>query len=230
MEENKDIEVFNVVSEDPLDPDSGRSLVNLIPTKSFLTKRLAEVSHEVNRGRTEKEFNYVLKNDEYYSTLRRLRLQFWNTYNSAISSSTKISVPAIYAGIVSRNAFVTIMECDIRAAFLFTQPHKVKLIQEDLLYEGYRHLDEIMALPVTLANGLPDHKTIAVKLKVIQMMEDRISGSVVQRTQSYEEKVIKKDKDISEDKRAEDLRREIEQIKKSLNKEAIEEAEFKDAE
>ena len=117
------------------------------------------------------------------------------------------------------------MSDDLIATFIFTQPHNVKTIQEDILYEGYKYLEEIMMLPITNASGEANNSLISNKLKIIQMMEDRVNGSVVQRSQTYSEQVSRFEGNPADDpKKLDELRNEISMLKKNLNKE-IEEVE-----
>lgn len=226
MSENKD--VFNVASIDSNGMDVHKTMYELLPNDSKLRERLGDVAVEIGRARTDKEYNYLLKDDELFSTTRRLRHQFWNIFNQTVGlRKSKIAIPTVYAGIVSKAAFYKILECDIRATYILSQPHDIKTIQRDLLYEGYRYLDEIMAIPVVDALGRPDHKVIQTKLNIIKMMEDRISGSVVQREQKYIENVSKGDKPMESQENLNELRAEVDRLKLSMGKQ-IEEADFKE--
>ena len=197
-----------------------KSLIDLLPNGSYVKQRLLDVAVEISRGRTEKEFHYLLKDDENYATTRRIRHQFWNVFNHAISlDKPKITNTSIYSGIVSKQAFEKLIECDFRATYIFTQPYDIQAIQHDLLYEGYRYLDEIMAIPIMDSRGKPDHKAIQTKINIIKMMEDRLHGSVVQREQKYIENVEKKElHPMDSQKNLDLLQDEVNKLRKKLGK------------
>lgn len=220
MTENTDLAL--VADSSAYDADNPNSLQALLPENSFLPERITELADEINRGTTDDEFKKLLKHDKEYRTLRRLRLQFWNLYNIAVGSSVKrktIPVNSIYAGIVSNVKFRSIMDNNLYAAFILTQPVKVRLIQEDLLYEGYRALEEMMEMDILKADGTVNDRIVGHKIKIIQMLEDRINGSVVQRVQQHIEqgsKFIGNPLDSAED--IEKLKLEVANMRKNLGK------------
>lgn len=204
-----------------------KALIDILPD-SKLRNRMLEVASEISRGRTEREFNYLLKEDEDYPVARRLRHQFWNVFNNAMTlNKTKFNITAVYRGLISQQKFNKLLDCDIKTAFILTPPFDIKSIQGDLLYEGYRHLDEIMQMPVTDSRGAPDHKAIATKIQIIKMMEDRIHGSVVQREQKYIES-LNAESPVSSKEKMEELKAEVEKLRIDLGKASVEDAEFKD--
>ena len=206
--------------------DNHRVLVDLLKD-SKLRDRMIELASEISRGRTEREFNYLLKDDPDYSAARRIRHQFWNVFNNTISlAKTKFNMTAVYRGILSQQKFNKLLDCDIKTVFILTPPFDVKTIQHDLLYEGYRALDEVMQIPIIDDRGKPDHKAIATKIQIIKMMEDRIHGSVVQREQKFIESVNKDTGNTTQ--KIEDMKAEVEKLRIELGKATVEDAEFKE--
>lgn len=219
-----------VVDQSAYDKDNPRSLQNLLPENSTIGGIITRLADEINIGHTDEDFKKILRDKKHYKTARRLRLQFWNLYNIASNSKVPKIIPinCIYAGIVSYTTFNSIVSDDKLAAYIFTQPVKVRLIQEDLLYEGYRALEEMMDMDITKADGTINDRLVGHKLKIIQMLEDRINGSVVQRVQQHIEQGSKfKGNPLDTDEDIEKLKREISNMKKNLGKD-IEYAEYKE--
>lgn len=203
-----------------------KALIDILP-ESKLRNRMLELATEISRGRTEREFNYLLKDDENYPVARRLRHQFWNVHNHTMTmGKAKFNITAVHRGLISQQKFNKLLDDDIIASFILTPPFDIKSIQHDLLYEGYRHLDEIMQIPVMDDRGRPDHKAIATKIQIIKMMEDRIHGSVVQREQKYIEN-INSQESVSAEAKTEELKAEVEKLRIELGK-TIPDADFKE--
>jgi hypothetical protein len=208
--------------------DNKKSLSSLLGKDTFLYNRMVQLADEINMYRTEGEFKISFNKHKHYSTARRLRMQFWNSYNLVINSpskTAKMSPEALHTGICSPTVYKQLMNDDLIATFVMTQPHDVRAIQGDILYEGYKYLEEIMMLPITNALGEANNSLISNKLKIIQMMEDRVNGSVVQRSQTYSEQVSRFEGNPADDpKKLDELRNEISMLKKNLDKD-IEEVE-----
>jgi hypothetical protein len=214
------------------DPSNEKTLQAMFPTTSTIPQRITELAGEIHRGRSDEEFKTALKEDKDYKTTRRLRLQFWNMYNTYTGMKHKkpISVNSLYSGIATPHKFRDIIADDKLAIFIFSQPLDIQLIQEDLLYEGYRQMEEIMDASMLKADGTVDPRIISHKLKIINMLEDRVNGSVVQRSQSYVEQTSKFDKGtINTPEELDAVKMEIQKLKKSLGKqEMVADAKFID--
>lgn len=228
--EDQDGQLAIVVDETAYDPSNKECIQAMLPENSIVPGRITELADEINRGRTDDWFRKFLKKDPDFKVARRLRLQFWNMYNHYASMENKKPIPitSLYAGIVTPQKWKKILRSDELATFIFTQPTKVKLIQEDLLYEGYRQLEEIMEASIYKKDGAVDPRIVTHKLKIINMIEDRLNGSVVQRTQNYTQQVSKFEGNHAETK--EDVlkvREEILKLKRELGKD-VEDAEFRE--
>lgn len=224
-------EIVHIVrGQDALNEDYEKSLYNLLKPESNILERLQSTTVQdiIKAGYSEADFKAQFGHSRDYKTLRRIRHQFWNEYNVACSTKQQyLQTHRIYTGIVSRPTFLKLIRDDLNVAFLLTQPQDVTLIQQDLLYEGYKHLEEVLDLPIKDKHGNVNDKLIGHKIKVIQMLEDRLNGSVVQRTHTFNENASgnngpQNDQDVAK------LREEIANLKKDLGKESIEEAEFKE--
>lgn len=222
-----EVEIVKPIARpDTVSRTNKKSLINMIEKETYMHDRLVATQDEVAKMQGEQEFKYLLGKHKHFSTLRRLRLQFWNVYNQAINApakNAKMLLVSCHAGICSQPFYKKLLDDDTVATFIFTQPHDIKVIQRDILYEGYKYLEEIMMLPIVNEDGAPNDKLIAHKIKIIQMMEDRLSGSVVQRTQGFIETAPAE----ASPKQIDDLRAEVERLKTGLGKQ-IEDADFKE--
>lgn len=226
-----DGEIQLVVKPEAYDPSNTKSIQNMFLGSSVLPERITELAGEIDLGRSDESFKKLLGDHKDYKAARRLRLQFWSLFNTYASSpvDNKIAVTSVYAGIVTFGKFHNIVKDDKLATFIFSQPLNVRLIQEDLLYEGYRQMEEIMEAPIYKADGVVDPRIVAHKLKIINMLEDRINGSVVQRSQNYvkTESVFDKSGPQTPEE-LESVKKEIEELRKTLGKKDVIDAEFVD--
>lgn len=217
-------EQLHVIDHDAFSKDNDASLWEILPKSSVPYKTLEQVADKLESGFTDKDFANMYdngRNHSEYGMMRRLRMQFWNLYNEAQDSKNpKILPHRIYAGITSAGVFRNLMKSELNALFLFTQPQQIRRIQEDLLYEGYRHMEEVLMLPIMDKLGNPDHKMIDTKIKILGMIENRYSGSVVQRQQIHQEtKVSGENPAIKAD--YEKLKEEVAALEKELGKQKI---------
>lgn len=223
-------EIVHVVrGQDALNEDNEKSLYKMLKPQSNILERLNNklVQKIICSGYSESDFKEKFGHSSQYKTLRRIRHQFWNEYNIACSTKQQyVQTHRIYTGIVSRPTFLKLIEDELNAAFILTQPQDVTLIQQDLLYEGYKHLEDVLDLPIKDKHGNINDKLIGHKIKVIQMLEDRLNGSVVQRTHTLSENA--NPNTPTNDQDVEKLKDEINKLKKDLGKEAIEDASFKE--
>lgn len=215
-------------NRDALDPDNKKSIHKALRHDNKLLVRLKDVTHEIEKGYSEYEFSKMFGADKNYALLRRLRHQFWNEWNIYCSSNAEF-IPAhrIYSGIITKDTWAKLLNDDLYVTFILSQPQDVKLIQQDLLYEGYKHLEEILNLPLMDDKGRIDNKLIGHKVKILQQLEERVEGSVIQRTHTVNQTVG----DASQPRSAQDvdkLREDIAKLKRELGKSEISDAEFKE--
>jgi hypothetical protein len=206
---------------------SDRTLQQTLRTGSRLRQRFDELSDEISYVRNDYDFDLLLRDHKFYSIARKIRLRLWNEYDKTIKSGKNFMMASVYYGIISESSFYNkILKDDLLMTFIYTRPQEITSIQEDILYEGYKQLEQVMLMPIQNPDGSPNVRLIQYKLKIIQMMEDRVNGSVVQRTQTYVEQVSKfEGNDKNEKKQLEDLRKEVANMKKNLGKE-VEDVEF----
>jgi hypothetical protein len=218
----KQLQEYELSGEDAFNPDHERSFYKILPQDSKLLLRADELLPQVEKGHSDAEFKAMFGYDKNYSLLRRLRLSFWNLYNEAQGSKQPyINQTRIYSGLCAYSTFIKILNDDLYTTFLLTQPHDVKLIQEDLLYEGYKYLEEILELPVKDKKGMVNSSVIGHKIKIIEMMENRLQGSVVQRAQSYSEEVKRVTGTPESDEDVKKLRDEVAKLRGDLGKELL---------
>lgn len=228
-EESTELQV--IADYEVYDPSNEASLQKMFKETSIIPGRITALAGEINLGRSDESFKSILSSHKDYKTARRLRLQFWNMYNifSMSKAKTPLPVTSVYNGIATTHKFHEIVKDDKLATFIFSQPLKVKMIQEDLLYEGYRQMEEIMEASIYNKDGIVDPRIVTHKLKIINMLEDRVNGSVVQRSQSYVEQTSKFEKGhIETPEELDAVKAEIQKLKKSLGKQEVVDAKFTD--
>lgn len=200
--------------EDAFDPGDKNSFFNMLPEHSKVLTKITELKSEIARGYSDQEFKEQFGYDKNYRMMRRIRINFWNLFNEQVGSpNPKIQHQRIWAGITSKATFLRLMNEDLYATFMLTQPQDVTLIQEDLLYEGYKYLEEILELDLHDQKGNLQNSLIGHKIKIIEMMENRLRGSVVQRAQIH---TTENQSNSAPDDKAEALKIEIAKLRQEM--------------
>ncbi len=215
-----------LVFKDPFSESHERSLVNLLPEGNLLRERIVDLADEINKGRTDHEFKALFGHDKNYTLLRRLRFAFWNQYNEAQGAvNPNMVIARVHSGLTTYPTFMKLMNDDLYATFVLTQPHNIRLIQQDLLYEGYRHFEEILEADIYDDKGRVQSSLIGHKIRIIEMLQNRLEGSIVQRQQIYSEEV-RTDNSPKNEQDVAKLREEIASLKKDLGKDALPEVSY----
>lgn len=148
----------------------------------------------------------------------RLRLKFWNEYERAQESMEWMVVVHIYSGICSREYFFQkYMIEPYKMAWLLCPPANYLVITEEALQVGLEALRDILEQKLTLPNGRINVALGNLKLKIVELLDIRVKGAVVQKTMNLhvsEKKVA----DIKEIKSMEELDRRLRDIENRRRK------------
>ena len=217
-------------SEDAFDTDNSKCLSNILKEGTSLFKAVDTYRDSLVDGLSENEFRSLYKHGnqaDKYGVMRRLRHQFWNLFNEVQDANASLAVITenrIYRGIVHKHVYEKLLKNKLNCMFILTQPQDIRRIQEDLLYEGYAMMEEVMNLPLRNKSGTVDKSLIGTKLNIIKMIEDRHSGSVVQRAQVHSTTDKKAELPASQND-IDAMKAEIASLNKDLGKNEIVEAE-----
>lgn len=114
----------------------------------------------------------------------RLRLSFWDEYERAIQTKSRIKINGFVRAHCDRAYFYdVIMTNNMWMVYIITPPRKYELTMRQILDKANQSLLEILALPLVDENGRPDKTVIAAHLKIQLMADNRVKGSVAQKLQ-----------------------------------------------
>lgn len=120
------------------------------------------------------------------STENLLRNKFWLEYDHTITGSfPKIRLAEVVRGVCSFKFFrETLLGNQYMVAFLMLPPVNFKSKQEETLLFGLDRLRAVLDLPIHKVNGDIDMNVVKAQMGVYQIIERRVQGEVVQKTQN----------------------------------------------
>lgn len=173
-----DIETtYNLLQES--DPSSVVNLVwpelrSLILSKKETFKQFFSLSELTLRKRCKPD-----------PTLSMLRVRFWGEYDRAVSvGETGLNKKNLIAGICSEVVWDNrIMRNELSIAYILTPPPQYEARMGAMHNLALDEMGTILAMPVEDSEGKVDHKLMALKLKIFEMVDQRLKGAVTQRVQ-----------------------------------------------
>lgn len=120
------------------------------------------------------------------ATENLLRNKFWLEYDHAITGSfPAIRLAEVVRGVCSLKFFrETLLGNQYMVAFLMLPPVNFKTKQEETLLFGLDRLRAVLDLPIHKLNGDIDMNVVKAQMGVYQIIERRVQGEVVQKTQN----------------------------------------------
>jgi hypothetical protein len=166
------------------DADNPRCVVNLL-TNKLKENALKLPPHLL--ARTSKELE---KHFEPSMLDRQLRLAFWDEYFLTQDNAQKhMRMEAVYGRICSREMFYTIVDSEIRYAWLLTPPEQYTYKMRALLDIGLERMLEVLQLPMIVEKINPktkvpykviDSKIVGEIIKAVAILDNRVRGAVPQ--------------------------------------------------
>ena len=126
--------------------------------------------------------------------LNRLRLGFWKEYDYAQFKGKKMCLENIYRGVCSEEEFLNILETTRYGAWLLKPPTDYISNLEEALCTGINRLREMLEIPLYeerhvkvgrdeyVKQKVFDKGAAEILLKVVNMVDSRVNGAVVQRS------------------------------------------------
>lgn len=166
------------------DADNPRCVVNLL-TNKLKENALKLPPHLL--ARTSKELEQKF---EPSMLDRQLRLAFWDEYFLTQDNAQKhMRMEAVYGRICSREMFYTIVDSEIRYAWLLTPPEQYTYKMRALLDIGLERMLEVLQLPMIVEKIHPttkipykviDSKIVGEIIKAVAILDNRVRGAVPQ--------------------------------------------------
>lgn len=117
-------------------------------------------------------------------TDNRLRLRFWDEYDRAQQKMDPMNMRNIFSGICFQEFFYKhYLRRPEKVAWLLTPPVSYQVKMEEALAFGIEQMRDILQLEHTTEGGSHNVKLMALKMKIVAMLDVRINGSVVQRVE-----------------------------------------------
>lgn len=161
------------------DKSEPRSIVNITPsTVSEAIERIPDDLFEMTEKRLRKEAD-VGEIEE------KLRISFWREYDQAQTAKRNIHVTNVHKGVCTQMHFYKkIITNPLKLTYILTPPQEYALELEEMIAVGFRHLREIMDLPLYTPKGFVDARVAEVKLKIFESVMNRAKGALVYKTES----------------------------------------------
>lgn len=162
------------------DETEERSLINIVPEEVRIAMLRLASHHEKLFFKDERVFKKEVDPD---AITARIRLSFWDEYTRAQDTKTGMRVQNFVRGACSPDYFYkSILPNDYKLAWIVCPPKDYFLAMRDLLEEGIDQLRDIITLPHKDGKKI-NTSLIAQKIKVIQMLDLRVKGAIVQKLQ-----------------------------------------------
>lgn len=174
--EVQEVEVLNL--------DNPKSVVSLLPEKVREKVLHAVTNHKewfnIDEGNLHLELRSNQKRPKAVDDI--LRMKFWLEYDRAVSHGlTKMNLANVTAGIVSKEFFHSqYLREPSRVAWLLCPPMNYLARLNEIHYQAYCSLSEIIREPTTDDHGNFDLKLAHLKVKIFEIMDARINGPIVQ--------------------------------------------------
>lgn len=164
-----------------INEDDPRNLVNLVPPDvSDALKRLVKYRPALF-FMEEAKFKKQVKPDALIS---RLRISFWDEYCRAQDNNAMINISAVIRNVCSKDYFYeVVLRNEAKLAWLIYPPKDYMMAMREMLDLGLDEWREILALPIQNKRGKVDYKLLSSKLKIVQLLDMRVKGAIVQRLQ-----------------------------------------------
>lgn len=117
-------------------------------------------------------------------TDNRLRLKFWMEFDRCqVEGEKAMNMAAICAGICSRTYFYNdYVKFPEKMAWLLCPPAGYIAKTEEALEFGIEQLRDILDQDHVWSSGKLDHRLIGLKIRIVEMLDIRVKGAVVQKT------------------------------------------------
>lgn len=165
--------------------DNPRSVVNISP-KSIVDA--------VARAMAEIPEYFELDERRLYNKLRadactpnptdnRLRIKFWQEYESAQEAGRRIILGNVVAGVCTQAVLNHYLKNPRKVAWLLTPPASYVTVAEEALTFGLERMRDILEMDPMGPDGKLNTKLMELQAKIVTMLDNRLKGGVVQRVE-----------------------------------------------
>jgi hypothetical protein len=137
-------------------------------------------------GLDERELSSKLRSENrgISATDNRLRLKFWDEYERAHREDVGMTMYQVFGGICTAEFFYdSYGKRPEKIAWLLCPPTSYMVKMEEALAFGLEQLRDMLELPNTDSKGRLNLKLMELKAKIVEMVDRRVKGAVVQRVE-----------------------------------------------
>lgn len=114
----------------------------------------------------------------------RYRFQFWFEYENSVREKRMMNMANVYSLVGPPSTFYTlVMGNPLRVYWLLNKPHEYAVQAREMLAAGMEHMRKVLDRDPWEDPAKPDHRLLAVQLKIVQMMDLRLHGAPTQKIQ-----------------------------------------------
>lgn len=125
-----------------------------------------------------------LRNTNHQTTAadNRMRLKFWFEYDRAATAGTNMNMKNVFAALCTHEFFYNkYIHNPAKIAWMLCPPTSYRIKVEEALEFGLEQLREILEAPHKTDGGKIDSRLAGIKLKIVQMLDTRAKGAIVQK-------------------------------------------------
>lgn len=163
-----------------------RAIINLVPPSVQNAILASEKSHPHLFGIGEDELFLKLKHSNRTPRAgdNALRLSFWQEYNAAQAESRNLNMKRVCSGVCT-DVFLyqNYIKIPDKVAWLMCPPMSYSSMLEESVNYGLSLLRSFLAIDAT-KEGKHKMKMMELQVKIIAMMDQRLKGSFLQRTEN----------------------------------------------
>lgn len=161
------------------DEENPRSLISIVWEEMKVQMRWAREKMPELFTLTERQLKRRLDPDPVEA---RIRLRFWDEYARAQDKGRRLFLADCIRGICSNDYWkYNIHGRPEKIAWIITPPVDYITNMQELLYLGLEEFREILTLPIVNDMGKADSRLIAQKVKIVELLDARVKGAVVQK-------------------------------------------------
>jgi hypothetical protein len=212
MTENLSVESTQIT--DPFQRAEERALINLLPPGPQASVLKAYKERPELFGLTERELLKILDVEERGPgpTANALRMKFWVEYDEAQAEHRNMKPVRIYAGICEPPVFYRLMQDPQKCAWILTRPASYEASIAEMHQFALSRLRKILEIETK-----QDSKMGKLQLEIFATLDNRLKGSVVQKTMNVHATLPNKSA-LPEGAKKEELERRLAELERANEK------------
>ena len=203
METESEIPELSIIDE-----SNPRSIINLVPTKLKIAIRELYAKHPEYLEMNERELRFLLKPDERTETVR---LCFWEEYHRAQLKGSRMEIRNFIDPVMAPVVFYKYWTKDLgKVAWMLTPIASHMMSLKASLDRGRDTVGKILRMDIFDKQGNIKPREATLFLKVYELVENRVLGSVVNKI------AIDQRMQIADQRQSENTEKKVDQLRDKL--------------